>query len=262
MKTMTRFHKYVAAGNDFVVFDNWDGSLTLSPEQIIALCDRRFGIGADGVLMLSPEQNTDFRMHYFNADGSRGEMCGNGARSLVKFAVSIHKAGISGTFIADDGRHGYSINNGLVEVEILVDDTLHTWDIPKPSCGFINTGVPHLIVPVENVEAEVLDPLGKAMNDHRAHPHGTNVNIIERSANTIHIRTWERGVNMETLACGTGAAAAAIYGHEVWGLAWPVSLSFKGGDLNLDFRGNRYWLTGPSELVFEGHIALSKLQCN
>ncbi len=258
---MIQFHKYVAAGNDFILFNGWHENVELSREQIIALCDRRFGIGADGVLVLSPEKSADFRMQYFNADGSRGEMCGNGARSLVKFAASIHKVGMSGTFIADDGCHGYNINNGQVEVEILVNDSLHPWDIPKVSCGFIDTGVPHLIIPVENVAAESLDPLGEAMNNHSAHPHGTNVNIIERAPQTILIRTWERGVNMETLACGTGATAAAIYGHETWGLPWPVSLSFKGGDLNIDFRRNQYWLTGPTELVFKGHIALSKLYC-
>ena len=250
------FQKYVAAGNDFVVFESWDNALELSTQQIVAICDRRFGIGADGIMILSSEASADFRMNYFNADGSRGEMCGNGARSLVKYAVSRGKSGKSGSFLADDGLHSYCIENERVEVEILVSDEMHPCQVPSKHCGFINTGVPHLIIPVADVSSEDLDPLGKAMNAHEAHPQGANVNILENKAGSLKIRTWERGVNMETLACGTGAAASAIFAHENWGLPWPISLSARGGELEVDYRGNQYWLKGPAELVFKGRISL------
>ncbi len=259
---MIKFYKYVAAGNDFIIIDNREGALELDAGQVRALCDRRFGIGADGVLVLTLDSKVNFRMNYFNADGSRGEMCGNGARALVNFAVTYGQISSSGTFLADDGEHAYRFKDGFVAVEILVTDTLHPWIVPDPGCGFINTGVPHLIIPVENVASENLDPLGVAMNAHPIHPQGTNVNIVNRSAASLQVRTWERGVNMETLACGTGATAVAIYANQIWGISWPVLLSFKGGQLEVDLRGNQYWLKGPSELVFEGQIALSKLYSN
>ena len=255
---MTEFHKYVAAGNDFIIFNNWQRVLDLSREQIINICDRRLGIGADGVLILTPDQQADFQMHYYNADGSRGEMCGNGARSLVKFAISEGQAGVTGIFRADDGLHEYQYEQDQVAVQILVNDSLHPWDIPQPGCGFIDTGVPHLIIPVADLAAEKLDRLGRAMNAHASHPQGTNVNIVNRARARIAVRTWERGVNMETLACGTGATAVAIYANQTWGLDWPIKLSFQGGDLEVELHGNQYWLKGPAELVFHGKIDLSK----
>ncbi|MEA3288256.1 MAG: diaminopimelate epimerase [Candidatus Marinimicrobia bacterium] len=259
---MIEFYKYVAAGNDFIIFNNWQGNLDLSREQIIDLCDRRFGIGSDGVLILTPDQQADFRMHYYNADGSRGEMCGNGARSLVQFAISHGKAGKTGTFRADDGHHEYELKQGQVAVQILVNDSLHPWDIPRPGCGFIDTGVPHLIIPVDDLAAEDIHRLGHAMDEHVSHPQGTNVNLVNRSDSRITVRTWERGVNVETLACGTGATAAAIYASRIWGVDWPIKLGFKGGELEVDLRGNQYWLKGPAELVFHGQIALPKRYSN
>lgn len=252
---MIRFDKYVAAGNDFVIFNNWDDSIQFEKKQIIELCDRRFGIGADGVLLLTPAQDADFRMNYYNADGSRGEMCGNGARALVRFA---HRSGIietSGQFRADDGLHKFAIVNDNIFVEIRVDDSLHDWSIPFEKCGYINTGVPHLVVPVKDAEDEELLDLGKTMNAHDDHPEGTNTNIISKGPKGLRVRTWERGVNAETLACGTGATAAAIFAHQEWGVDWPVEMQFTGGVLKVDFRDNRYWLTGGTALVFAGHIA-------
>ncbi|NQV15088.1 diaminopimelate epimerase [bacterium] len=254
---MMKFQKYVAVGNDFIIFDGWDTEVSVNLDQVLALCDRRFGIGADGVIILTREQQADFRMIYYNADGSRGEMCGNGARSLIKYAASASRISSSGTFLADDGLHHYQINDNLVSVEILVNDTLHPWDVPNEASCFINTGVPHLIIPVDNIDTVTLNSLGPDMNGHAAHPEGTNVNIIERAKGKLLVRTWERGVNAETLACGTGATASAIFANAVWKLPWPISMTYKGGILNVDFHGNQYWLTGAAELVFEGHILLS-----
>ena len=253
------FYKYVGAGNDFVIFESWKGDIQPTKQQIVDICDRRFGIGADGVMILQSHPSADFKMNYFNADGSRGEMCGNGARCLVSFAKLRDRVSSPGTFYADDGIHHYSISGDLVDVEIIVNGELQDWDIPGMGCGFIDTGVPHLIIPVQDTSKENLDPLGREMNAHPAHPQGTNVNIVEKVSDFVKVRTWERGVNMETLACGTGAAATAIFAHERWKLEWPIMLSFPGGELEVDHRGNQYWLKGPAQLVFKGHFSLSKL---
>ena len=255
MITNLKFHKYVAAGNDFVILDNWEQDLTLQHQQIVSLCDRRFGIGADGVLQLSPAEEADFTMTYFNADGSRGEMCGNGARALIKFALDQERISGSGTFSADDGLHEFTIDGDRISVEIRVPDEFHDWATPKAGCGFINTGVPHLIVPTADVHEEDLISLGNKMNSHPDHPEGINTNIVSRLGGLLEVRTWERGVNNETLACGTGATAVAIYAVQKWSLNWPVRLQFKGGILEVDFHDNRYWLTGSTALVFAGHIA-------
>ena len=253
-----KFAKYSAAGNDFIVVDGWNEEIKLRDEQIVSLCDRRFGIGADGVLILTQDLDSDFRMNYFNGDGSRGEMCGNGARSITHFAKSLGKIGEAGEFLADDGLHAYLFSGEHIEVEIKVPGTLKTWEYPEFGCGSINTGVPHLIYPVEAIHDMALQALGLSMNSHPAHPQGTNLNLLSRgSEGGLDIRTWERGVNQETLACGTGATAAAIFAHEVWKMAWPLHLNFKGGQLSVDRRGNQYWLGGPVELVFTGQVLLS-----
>ena len=261
MSNSVKFYKYVGAGNDFVIFESWNGDLELSDQQIINICDRRFGIGADGVMILQSHHSEDFKMNYYNADGSRGEMCGNGARCLVSFAEFRGRANSSGTFEADDGIHHYRISGSMVDVEIIVNGELSNWNLPTVGCGFIDTGVPHLVIPGDTSMKD-LDSIGSKMNSHPAHPKGTNVNIVEKRSGSIRVRTWERGVNMETLACGTGAAATAIFAHEKWRLEWPINLSFPGGELEVDHRGNQYWLKGPAQLVFEGHLSLSKLHRN
>ncbi|NQT62873.1 MAG: diaminopimelate epimerase [Candidatus Marinimicrobia bacterium] len=262
MSKPIEFYKYVGAGNDFVIFESWNEDLKLTAQQIVSMCDRRFGIGADGVMILQSHNSADFKMNYYNADGSRGEMCGNGARCLVSFAEFLGRAKSSGTFSADDGIHHYNILGDQVDVEIIVHGELQDWDIPRIGCGFIDTGVPHLIIPILNVASENLDPLGREMNAHDAHPQGINVNIVEKMSLSVKVRTWERGVNMETLACGTGAAATAIFAHKKWDFEWPIRLSFPGGELEVDQRGNQYWLKGPAQLVFKGHLSLSKLHRN
>jgi diaminopimelate epimerase len=262
MNRTVEFYKYVGAGNDFIILEDWDGNIQLSEGQIVSLCDRRFGIGADGIMLLQSHADANFKMNYYNADGSRGEMCGNGARCLVKFAEFRKKIPPRGSFLADDGIHSYAISEDLVDVEIIVNGDLQDWDTPKTGCGFIDTGVPHLIIPVHDAGSEDLDPLGRKMNALPIHPRGTNVNIVEKVSGSVKVRTWERGVNSETLACGTGATAAAIFAHEKWQLGWPVELSFPGGDLVVDYRGNQYWLKGPAQLVFKGHISLSRLHSN
>jgi len=256
------FYKFVGAGNDFVLFENWSTELVLSAEQIQDICDRRFGIGADGVILLEPHGVENFSMSYFNADGSRGEMCGNGARCIVQLAILLGRAPEAGTFAADDGVHAYVKAGEDVDVEIKVNGELSDWDIPAPGCGFINTGVPHLVMPVDDVSQAEVNPMGIAMNAHPAHPHGTNLNVIQQTAGSLKVRTWERGVNAETLACGTGAVAVAIFAHQKWKRSWPIQLVFPGGELEVDQRGNQYWLKGSGELVFKGYLASSRLHRN
>lgn len=262
MNDPVSFFKYVGAGNDFVIFDNWNGEFKLNAQQISELCHRRFGVGADGVMFLEGHATADFKMNYYNADGSRGEMCGNGARCLVRFAQLMGRIGTSGTFEADDGVHRFQVSNDVVDVEVIVRSELQDWEIPTTGCGFIDTGVPHLIIPEDTISTKTLDPLGWQMNEHEAHPQGTNVNIVENSSMPVKIRTWERGVNQETLSCGTGAVASAIFAHQKWGYDWPVRLLFAGGQLEVDYRGNQYWLKGPGELVFEGQLSPSMLHRN
>ena len=163
-----KFTKIVAAGNDFVLLNNVRGDLSLNADEIRTLCHRRFGIGADGVILLGDCEDADFRMHYFNADGTRGEMCGNGARSLVLFADGLKMAQPEGVFRADDGHHGYRYINDKIEVEIKVADELHPVDVPQPESGYINTVVPHLVVEMEDIQDVDLDKLGWEMMKHPA----------------------------------------------------------------------------------------------
>jgi diaminopimelate epimerase len=184
-------------------------------------------------------------------------MCGNGARSIVHFAQLLNRVDKTGTFLADDGPHQFVIDESGIQVEINVPGSMATWKLPKEGCGCINTGVPHLVVPEDNVFGIDLDPLGREMNDHPEHPEGINLNLISKGEDgVVLIRTWERGVNQETLACGTGATAAAIFVHQEWGYDWPIDLVFKGGTLRVSRIRNQYWLGGPVELVFKGQMSL------
>jgi len=262
MTEVTNFYKYVGAGNDFILLDNWNCDLFITSELVQEVCDRRFGVGADGVILIEPHEECDFRMVYFNADGSRGEMCGNGARCSVQFAHLLGRIGEAGLFAADDGNHEYVRHGEQIDVEIIVNGEIEDWDFPQAGCGFIDTGVPHVIMPVTSVKAVELDDLGSHLNTHAAHPQGTNLNIIQVSNESIKVRTWERGVNTETLACGTGAVAAAIFAHVKMQNKWPVQLNFPGGELEVDYRRNQYWLKGPAELVFQGILTSPKRHRN
>lgn len=267
------FTKMNGAGNDFVMLDNRDGSLVLTGPQIARLCDRHRGVGADGLLMVEPPSNgADCRMRYYNADGGEAEMCGNGARCFARFArkVSGHaadvisfetQAGIIGAqCVGDEVRidmsepHSYATAATLsVEGEEL---TVHS----------INTGVPHAIVFVEDLEATDVQRLGAAIRYH-AHfaPRGTNVNFVKVVApGELAVRTYERGVEGETLACGTGVAACALIHHLESGALSPVAILVRGGDtLRVGFeRGEtagdftKLTLTGPADFVFDGTVEL------
>jgi len=249
------FLKYSGAGNDFVTFDTRLDHPEPDAETVRRLCDRHFGIGADGVMWIAGHQgDAAFRMIYYNADGSRAEMCGNGARCLTAAAKRQWNIPSEGTFEADDGLHRYRFERDQVWVEILGEPVMESIDIEGRSGAVIDTGPPHLVLPIESFDVVDLDDLGASLNADPRFPRGTNTNFLVRDGSTIRVRTWERGVNAQTLACGTGATACAHYLASTTSQDWPCHMEFPGGRLTIDQRDNGYWLTGPTRLVFTGSI--------
>ena len=262
------FVKMNGAGNDFVMLDNRAGNLQLDQAQIAQLCDRHRGIGADGVLILEPAANgADFRMRYYNADGGEAEMCGNGARCFARFADRMAGPREQVSFETPAGVIGAKLNGETVtlrmsdpkdfepDVEISVKGAV-------VSGSYIDSGVPHMVVPVPSIEDVNVRELGSAIRHHeRFVPRGANVNFLEqRGATEIAIRTYERGVEDETLACGTGVVASALIFAAAGELAGPIRVLVRGGDtMAVDFQrdGNRFTdvtLSGPADFVFEGTV--------
>ena len=267
---MLRFTKMNGAGNDFILFDNRAGDIDLDRNQIAQLCDRHRGIGADGILLLEkPTNRADFRMRYFNADGGEAEMCGNGARCFARFANKVggHKGKIS--FETPAGVISAELKGDFVTLRMTEPTDLRlNVDLPMPgenkTVHFINSGVPHVVIPVAKVDdADVLRE-GAAIRYHKMFsPNGTNVNFIEkRGPSKIAIRTYERGVEDETLACGTGIVASALIFAASEDCEGPVTVLTRGGDeLEVSFEKTQHQfrnvtLTGPAEFVFEGTIEI------
>ena len=256
------------AGNDFVMIDNRSGENSLSRETIARLCDRHRGVGADGLLAVEPAQNgADFRMRYYNADGGEAEMCGNGARCFARFASRLS---------GKRDRIGFETIAGVISAEFEGENVRLAMSDPRemkmhqsvPVNGStltvhsVNTGVPHAVVVVEDLEAIPVQVLGAAIRYHAQFaPRGTNANFIAQTApDAIAIRTYERGVEGETLACGTGVVASALVFHELTGAASPIRVQVRGGDtLRVAFEGasgayQKVTLTGPADFVFDGEI--------
>ncbi|HRP89419.1 MAG TPA: diaminopimelate epimerase [Edaphocola sp.] len=254
------FFKYQGAGNDFVMIDNRNGNIQLSTEQIARLCDRRFGIGADGLILLENAIGYDYRMVYFNADGNESTMCGNGGRCLAAFAYHLGVAGINQSFIAIDGPHLAKIvqqNEVALQMKDIESIELYNEDV------ILDTGSPHYIRFVKEVDAVNVYLEGKAIrNLERFQPKGINVNFVQKTLEGLKIRTYERGVEDETLACGTGVTAAAIANASSDTGKQSVKVQALGGDLLVDFEkiDNQHfqnvWLTGPALLVFKGEITI------
>jgi diaminopimelate epimerase len=267
---MLRFTKMNGAGNDFILFDNRSEDIDLDRNQIAQLCNRHRGIGADGVLLLeNPTNRADFRMRYFNADGGEAEMCGNGARCFARFA---NKVG------GQKGKISFETPAGVISAELKGD--LVTLRMTEPTdlrlnvhlpvvaenktVHFVNSGVPHVVIPVANVDDADVRREGAAIRHHKMFsPNGTNVNFIEKlGPNKIAVRTYERGVENETLACGTGIVASALIFAATEKSSSPITVLARGGDkLQVGFGrvegGFRdVTLTGPAEFVFEGSIEI------
>lgn len=267
---MLKFWKMNGAGNDFVVVDNRRLEHSLTREQIARLCQRQRGIGADGLLAVEPARNGgDYRMRYYNADGGEAEMCGNGARCFARF-VSRLEGG------ARD-RVAFETEAGLIGAELVGDQVRIRLSDPfdlvlgRPlevggetlEVHSVNTGVPHAVVFVEDLGAADVRALGSAIRHHEAFaPAGTNVNFAKVLApGRLAIRTYERGVEDETLACGTGMAACALIHHGLAGAGAPISVRVAGGDtLEVGFScpaegGYRdVTLLGPADFTFEGTL--------
>jgi diaminopimelate epimerase len=265
---MLQFTKMNGAGNDFIMIDNRAGEVQLTPEQIAKICDRHRGVGADGILLIEPASNSaDFRMRYYNSDGGEAEMCGNGARCFARFAEKIAGTGKDLSFETAAGTIAAHLHDELVTLNMSEPTDLQlnvTLGIGYETrkIHFINTGVPHVVVPVANIEEVNVPQEGAAIRRHEMFaPQGANVNFLERhGANKIAIRTYERGVENETLACGTGVVASALIFGAIEKTAGPIGVLVRGGsELSVDFRrdGKRFTdvtLMGPAEFVFEGTI--------
>ena len=267
-----RFTKMNGAGNDFVVLDNRKNSLSLEGRDIARLCDRHRGVGADGLLAVEPaEGSADFRMRYYNSDGGEAEMCGNGARCFARFAARLmgsHPDTIS--FETQAGLITAVLEGELVTLEMgrpqdHRDPQSLTLGDSSHQVHFINTGVPHAVVFVSEVEKIDVQILGSALRWHTAFsPKGTNANFAQVIApDTLLLRTYERGVEGETLACGTGVCATALLHAVETGAESPIHVKVRGGDtLRVDFQKNpdgsfaAAKLTGPADFVFEGTISL------
>jgi diaminopimelate epimerase len=268
---MLRFTKMSGAGNDFVMIDNRAGDIRLNSAQIARICDRHRGIGADGILLLEGARNgADFRMRYFNSDGGEAEMCGNGARCFARFAHKV--AGVTGriSFETPAGVIGAELHDELVTLQMSEPADLRLnialgFAEKTRTVHFINTGVPHVVVPVSKIDDVDVRREGEAIRHHKMFsPKGANVNFVEkRGANQIGIRTYERGVENETLACGTGVVASAlIFAALENAAAGPIGVIVRSGsELTVGFKraGEHFrdvTLTGPAEFVFEGTIEL------
>jgi diaminopimelate epimerase len=254
------FNKYQGAGNDFIIIDNRKGIINPGDVNLInRLCDRRFGIGADGLILVSDFNGLSYEMKYFNADGKIGSMCGNGGRCVAHFTKKHSIAGDSQKFQAFDGPHEAFVSDGLVRLQMA---DVKKYEIINGQY-FLNTGSPHYVVFSSGVDKMDVFREGKKLRwAPEFAPGGTNVNFVEIINKVLHLRTFERGVEDETLACGTGITASAIAsvlsGRFV---SAPVSVKARGGDLKVEFElidgtATKIWLTGPATFVFEGEVEI------
>lgn len=255
---MIRFSKYHGAGNDFILVDDRNNVFPREDVQslVALLCNRHFGIGSDGLMLLRDAAEADFEMVYFNADGRVSSMCGNGGRCIVAFASSLGMIGNSCEFIAVDGRHRATLIDAHT-VSLEMSDVSHIEHLGEKKV-FLDTGSPHYVELRKDVQGiNMVEEARSVRYSDRFAAAGVNVNFMEMKNGAVHIRTYERGVEDETLACGTGVTAAAMAAHH-WGLAAsPVTVQAMGGRLEVSFtyRDGVYtdvWKTGPVQHVFEG----------
>jgi len=257
-----KFHKYHGTGNDFIIIDSRSiNEDFFDTPKVKSLCDRHFGVGADGLILLLSSKDGDFHMKYFNSDGKEGTMCGNGGRCISAFAKRKGLIEGEANFSGIDGQHKACVNDdntiSLKMINVTSVKALKDGDL-------IETGSRHFVQHHENIEnIDVYREGGKIRHEHRFGSEGTNVNFIKPTDLGINIRTFERGVENETLSCGTGAVAAAISAYHIQ----PTDkISYKvftrGGELEVKFTPNSdgsfsdVWLKGPAEYVFEGRIDL------
>ncbi|MET0943945.1 MAG: diaminopimelate epimerase [Flavobacterium sp.] len=256
------FYKYQGTGNDFVMIDNRTNFFPKEDIQLIEqLCDRRFGIGADGLILLENDSDTDFRMVYYNSDGNESSMCGNGGRCLVAFANQLGVINNQAIFMATDGLHHASVgNDAIISLQMIDVDEIQK----KDSYTFLNTGSPHHVQIVEDLKNYNVKDNGASIRYGELYGEkGSNVNFVKKiDEDTFSVRTYERGVEDETLACGTGVTAVAIAMNAIGETdKTSINLNVEGGKLNVSFdkMGDHFtnvFLTGPAKFVFKGTIEI------
>ena len=252
------FFKYQGTGNDFVMIDNRQGFFPKNDTKLIArLCDRRFGVGADGLILLENDETSDFKMVYFNADGGESSMCGNGGRCLVAFAHYLGIIEKETTFNAVDGLHYATLEGDLVSLKMINVDDIQE----KPAYTFLNTGSPHHVQLVEDVQQCNVQQEGAKLRYGLYGQKGSNINFVEQlDGDTFRVRTYERGVEDETLSCGTGVTAVALAMHKLGKTsANTVKTTTLGGELSISFEQQNggyinIFLKGPATQVFKGEI--------
>lgn len=285
MEEMLEFSKYQATGNDFILINDMDGVLSFTPEQVRALCDRHYGVGADGLIVARKSAKADAYMLFYNPDGSLAEMCGNGIRCFAKFLYEQEivkkkkmeietKAGIKEVELFFDKGDPFAakVNMGKVSFKakdiptLLAEPEKEVIEVPLKleetevyvSC--VSVGNPHCVIFLDEIDRINLEKLGSKIENHQAFPQRTNVELVTvLSENRLKVRVWERGAGA-TLACGTGAVASAAVAIKLGLAKSPVRLDLPGGHLFVEFdeEGNAY-LEGPTEHVFTGFLSLEFL---
>lgn len=253
------FSKYQATGNDFIMISDPKGNMILSPDQCTLLCDRRFGIGADGVIIVKKSEDSDFEVLYYNPDGSQS-LCGNGSRAAVMFAAELGLLKKDTTsFLAYDGKHTAEIIGENVHLKM---SDVH--NVREMEDGmFIDTGSPHLVRFVPDVDSADVTIKGRELRNSLPVKGGANINFVQKDKeNSLKVRTYERGVERETLSCGTGVTASAL-AASYHNRASPVEINTRGGKLSVSFVNsgkNKFtdiYLTGPAKRVFSGNVILT-----
>ena len=251
------FTKYEGNGNDFIVIDDRKEEFSEDNVSMISkLCDRKFGIGADGLILLRKHKAYDFQMIYFNSDGNESSMCGNGGRCLVSYALQLDIDLKTNSFLAIDGVHKFKVVDN--EIYLKMNDVKDI--VVKNGYNFLNTGSPHVVQIVENVDEINVYEQGKKIRRQFQEMNGVNVNFVSFNNDIIKCRTFERGVENETLSCGTGVVAVALYIFKKKKISDnKIIVSTKGGSLSVSFKndGNSFreiWLKGDINKIFEGLI--------
>lgn len=254
-----KFYKYQGTGNDFVIVDDRDNTFDSTNVDLVQkLCDRRFGVGGDGLMLLQQAEGYDFRMVYYNADGKEGSMCGNGGRCLVQFAYDQGVIKDETTFIAVDGEHEAILKDGLVHLKMIDVASFDQYN----EAYFMDTGSPHHVEFIDgDLSAFPLVKRGEEIrHSQRYAPAGTNVNFVQDLGNNhLSVRTFERGVEDETLSCGTGVTACVLSSYLSNRVVSPVNVDVLGGNLSVSFEEientfKNIYLIGPATFVFEGEI--------
>ena len=251
------FTKYEGNGNDFIIID--DRKQEFSEDSLLMiskLCDRKFGIGADGLILLRKHKTYDFQMIYFNSDGNESSMCGNGGRCLVSYALQLDIDLKTNSFLAIDGVHKFKVVDN--EIYLKMNDVKDI--VVKNGYNFLNTGSPHVVQIVENVDEINVYEQGKKIRRQFQEMNGVNVNFVSFNNDIIKCRTFERGVENETLSCGTGVVAVALYAFKKKKISDnKITVSTNGGSLSVSFKndGNSFreiWLKGDINKIFDGLI--------